>query len=154
MLRPVSAAAGWEDRLRSYARLGKLDVYDYYLSVLVALAAALAVILSPLRAGHAEAAEAAHEAEITDLRTAKEAKYLEIREAEMDYRTGKLSEADWRIIDRQLRAEAIELLRRLDALGVAEPAAETDAAAADALPSPEPCSKPSSPSSRSGSASS
>ena len=38
----------------------------------------------------------------------------------MDYRTGKLSEADWKAIDRQLRAEAVELLRRLDALGAAE----------------------------------
>ena len=35
----------------------------------------------------------------------------------MDYRTGKLSEADWRVLDRELRAEAMELLRRLDALG-------------------------------------
>ena len=35
----------------------------------------------------------------------------------MDFRTGKLSEADYKAIDRQLRAEAVELLRRLDALG-------------------------------------
>jgi hypothetical protein len=32
----------------------------------------------------------------------------------MDYRTGKLSEADWRALDRQLRHEAVELLHRLD----------------------------------------
>ena len=30
---------------------------------------------------------------------------------------GKLSEEDWRAQDRTLRAEAIEILRRLDALG-------------------------------------
>jgi hypothetical protein len=35
----------------------------------------------------------------------------------MDYRTGKLSQEDYKAIDRQLRAEAVELLRRLDALG-------------------------------------
>jgi hypothetical protein len=124
------------------------------LLVLLALAAALAVILSPLRAGHREAAEAADEAAIADLQTAKEGKYLEIREAEMDYRTGKLSEADWRIVDRQLRAEAVELLRRLDSLGASEPPSVSDVVAPEPLPSPEPCSKPSSPSSRSGSASS
>src|SRR3954452_12790162 len=128
------------------------------LLVLVALALALAVILAPLRAGHSEAVQAADESQIADLRAAKEGKYLEIREAEMDYRTGKLSEADWRIIDRQLRAEAVALLRRLDALGVAEPtvqaAAATDTVAPEPLPSPEPCSRPSSPSSRSSSASS
>ena len=50
------------------------------------------------------------------LEAAKEAKYAEIRDAELDYRTGKLSEADWRALDRALRAEAIEILRRLDAL--------------------------------------
>jgi hypothetical protein len=35
---------------------------------------------------------------------------------------GKLSDADWRTIDRSLRAEAIELLRRIDALPDAGPA--------------------------------
>ena len=123
------------------------------LLVLLALGLALALVLSPLRAGHAEAAAAADEAQVADLEAAKEGKYLEIREAEMDYRTGKLSEADWRIIDRQLRAEAVDIMRRLDALGIVEPAA-TDAPAVEPLPSPEPCSRPSSPSSRSSSASS
>jgi hypothetical protein len=35
----------------------------------------------------------------------------------MDFRTGKLSEDDYKAIDRQLRQEAVEILRRLDALG-------------------------------------
>ena len=54
-------------------------------------------------------------AERADLEAARDAKYAEIRDAEMDYRTGKLSEADWRALDRQLRHEAVELLHRLDA---------------------------------------
>ncbi|POX38915.1 1,4-dihydroxy-2-naphthoate prenyltransferase [Streptomyces sp. Ru73] len=37
----TAAAGRAEPRLRSYARLGKLDVYDYYLSILVVLAAVL-----------------------------------------------------------------------------------------------------------------
>jgi len=48
---------------------------------------------------------------------AKEAKYREIRDAELDYRTGKLSEEDWRALDRELRSEAMDLLRRMDELG-------------------------------------
>jgi len=50
------------------------------------------------------------------LEAAKEAKYSEIRDNETDYRTGKLSEADFRALDRQLRAEAVEILRAIDEL--------------------------------------
>jgi hypothetical protein len=73
------------------------------------------LVSAPLRAG-AVAVEAADTARREDLEAAKEAKYREIRDAELDYRTGKLSEADWRALDRELRAEAMDLLRRLDAL--------------------------------------
>jgi hypothetical protein len=54
------------------------------------------------------------------LEAAKEAKYREIRDAEMDYRTGKLSVEDYRRLDQGLRTEAVDLLRRLDELD-AEP---------------------------------
>jgi hypothetical protein len=50
------------------------------------------------------------------LEAAKEAKYREIRDAELDFRMGKLTEADYRTTDRELRAQAIEILRQLDAL--------------------------------------
>jgi len=50
------------------------------------------------------------------LESAKESKYAEIRDNELDHRTGKLSEADFRALDRQLRAEAVEILRAIDAL--------------------------------------
>jgi hypothetical protein len=39
-----------------------------------------------------------------------------MRDAELAFRTGKLSEADWRAIDRALRAEAVAILRALDDL--------------------------------------
>jgi hypothetical protein len=94
--------------------------------VLVAAVAAGYAIAGPLRGGHADAEDAAYAAALEDLEAAKEARYREIREAEMDFRTGKLSEADWKAIDRQLRAEAVELLRRLDALGAGERAADGD----------------------------
>ena len=58
-------------------------------------------------------ADAARRAE---LEAAKESKYREIRDAELDQRMGKLSDEDWRATDRELRAEAIEILRELDSL--------------------------------------
>jgi type II secretory pathway pseudopilin PulG len=84
------------------------------LLVLVVVAVAVLVISAPLMPGRRGAREAAGTAERADLEAARDAKYAEIRDAEMDYRTGKLSEADWRALDRQLRHEAVELLHRLD----------------------------------------
>jgi len=48
--------------------------------------------------------------------TARDAKYQEIRDNELDFRTGKLSEGDFQAIDRRLRAEAVEILHALDAV--------------------------------------
>jgi hypothetical protein len=93
-----------------------MDVVAVVLVLAAAVAAGVA-IARPLRGTHAEAEDAAYAAALEDLEAAKEARYREIREAEMDYRTGKLSQEDWKAIDRQLRAEAVELLRKLDALG-------------------------------------
>jgi hypothetical protein len=96
-----------------------MDVLAVLLVLLAAVAAAVVVGLPLVRSRH-ERAEDAHAAQIADLEAAKAARYREIREAEMDFRTGKLSEADWKAIDRDLRAEAMEVLRRLDALGAGE----------------------------------
>jgi hypothetical protein len=85
------------------------------LIVIVLLGVVVWLVSGPLRT--APAVEEADAARRDDLEAAKEAKYREIRDAELDYRTGKLSEADWRALDRDLRAEAIDLLRRLDDLG-------------------------------------
>jgi hypothetical protein len=50
------------------------------------------------------------------LEAARDAKYREIRDAELDFRTGKLSSEDYRAIDADLRAEAIEILNQLERL--------------------------------------
>jgi hypothetical protein len=92
------------------------------LLVLVVLCVVVLVVAAPLRAGAAVSRSARDSADRDELEAAKAAKYAEIRDAEMDYRTGKLSEADWRALDRQLRREAVELLHRLDALEEREPA--------------------------------
>jgi hypothetical protein len=87
-----------------------------YLIILLVLAAVVLVISAPLRPGRAREEDLALEARRAELEAAKEAKYREIRDAELDYRTGKLSDADWRAMDRALRAEAVELLKRLDSV--------------------------------------
>jgi len=51
---------------------------------------------------------------VDDLEAAREAKYREIRDAELDHATGKLSDADHASLDRALRAEAIGILKALD----------------------------------------
>jgi type II secretory pathway pseudopilin PulG len=87
-----------------------------FLVVLIVIAIVVLVVTSPLRPGRAGAAEAVDAAERAALEAARDAKYREIRDAELDRRTGKLSDADWREQDRALRGEAVEVLRRLDAL--------------------------------------
>jgi len=54
------------------------------------------------------------EGEREDLEAAREAKYREIRDAELDYRTGKLSREDYEAIDSDLRSEAIAILDRIE----------------------------------------
>jgi len=93
-----------------------------YVVIFVVLALVVLLVSGPLRSRYAD--EAAESAEHAELTAARDAKYREIRDAELDFRTGKLSEADWRTIDRGLRAEAIEILRRLDEL---DPPASADA---------------------------
>jgi HAMP domain-containing protein len=72
----------------------------------------------PVQAGSLEgerpAPATASDLERDELEAAREAKYREIRDAELDYRTGKLSRDDYEAIDSALRAEAIEILNRLE----------------------------------------
>ena len=83
--------------------------------IALVVAGAAYIVTEPLR-GRSRAADENFEAEVAELEAAKEAKYREIRDAELDFKTGKLSEPDWRALDRKMRAEAVELLKRLDQL--------------------------------------
>ena len=87
----------------------------------------------PLRSRVAEQDDLRDEGRIADLRAARDAKYRQIRDLEMDYRTGKLSDEEWRSLDRELRGEAVEVLHELDQL---VPPEQRDAAA------PEPPAAP------------
>ena len=87
---------------------------EYVVALLVLTAlVALAVSVPLRRRGQGERLE---ETRFEELTAAKEAKYREIRDAELDHRMGKLSESDWRMVDGELRGEAVEILRELDAL--------------------------------------
>jgi hypothetical protein len=94
-----------------------------YLVIFVVLVVVVLLVSAPLRSRRSS--EVGESAERAELEAARDAKYREIRDAELDYRTGKLSQADWRALDRGLRTEAIEILRRLDAL---DPPTSDDAA--------------------------
>jgi hypothetical protein len=80
--------------------------------VVLVLALAVFVLTGPLRAG-AKTAER-ERSEVAELEAARELKYAEIRDLELDFRTGKVAEEDFRAQDRALRGEAIEILHRLD----------------------------------------
>lgn len=88
-----------------------------YVIVLVVLAVAVYAISAPLRAERRGGGSDLKEARIAELEAAREAKYREIRDAELDLRTGKLSQDDYEAIDTSLRAEAIEILHALDRAG-------------------------------------
>jgi hypothetical protein len=88
-----------------------------FVLILAVVLAVAAFVSAPLRrADRGEASEQADAGALADLEAAKEAKYGEIRDAELDFRTGKLSQEDHRALDAQLRGEAIELLRSIDAV--------------------------------------
>jgi len=91
------------------------------------LAVVIALVGAPLRAARDRELAGEHVLNDDDperrqayeraqLESAREAKYGEIRDAELDMRTGKLSREDYEAVDGALRAEALEVLDRLQAL--------------------------------------
>jgi hypothetical protein len=92
---------------------------EFVLAAIVLAGIVALVVIAPLRIGAVR--ERGEEDDRAALEAAKEAKYREIRDSELDYRMGKLSEEDWRAGDRELRAQAIEILRQLDALDGRQP---------------------------------
>jgi hypothetical protein len=87
---------------------------EYALAIVVLAVLAALVIAAPLRRG--AAVDQREDERRANLEAAKEAKYREIRDAELDFRMGKMSEADYRTTDRELRGQAVAILRELDEL--------------------------------------
>jgi hypothetical protein len=84
-----------------------------FVIVLLILTLLVLFVSAPLRRTTTEHA-APRERDLAELEAARAAKYREIRDAELDYRTGKLSDPDYAEIDQELRAEAIDIMRELD----------------------------------------
>jgi hypothetical protein len=100
------------------------------MAIVLLLAAVAFVVTAPLRrrppssstdepqatrAGRAaDEAPATPDVRLGDLEAAREAKYREIRDAELDFRTGKLSREDYDTLDAELRAEALAILDELE----------------------------------------
>jgi hypothetical protein len=85
----------------------------------VVLAVAIVVLVAwfvtaPLRRRPSAQAEDPGAAELADLEARKQAKYRQIRDAETDHAAGKLTDEDFRRLDAELRAEAIEILKQID----------------------------------------
>jgi hypothetical protein len=88
-----------------------------FLLVMVAAAAVVLVVSSPFRRAETDTADAVDPktaTKVADLEAAKESKYREIRDAELDHRMGKLSDEDFASTDHTLRAEAIDIIDALD----------------------------------------
>lgn len=91
------------------------------LVILVLLAAVVVFVTAPLRRRSAAGAgldgapeEEPGHSEVGELEAARDGKLRELRDAELDHRTGKLSDEDFAAVDASLRQEAIEILRALD----------------------------------------
>ena len=85
------------------------------------LAVAIVVLVAwfvtePLRRRQSAEPEDPTAVELADLEARKQAKYRQIRDAEADHASGKLSDEDFRRLDAELRSEAIEILKRIDRL--------------------------------------
>ena len=98
-----------------------------YLLVLAVLAIALYAISQPLLSARRASAIASDD--VRALEAARDSKLQEIRDAEMDMRTGKLSDEDYRAIDGSLRSEAVQILEQLDDAVAHEDAVRAEEAA-------------------------
>jgi hypothetical protein len=73
-------------------------------------------VTAPLRERESSEPEDPAVAELADLEARKAAKYRQIRDAEADHAAGKLTDEDFQRLDRELRGEAIDILKKIDRL--------------------------------------
>jgi hypothetical protein len=78
-------------------------------------------VLSPLRDPHRTQAGEARADRLAELELRKESKYGEIRDAELDFHSGKLSREDYGSLNRALRQEAVAILAEIDKVKEAAP---------------------------------
>jgi hypothetical protein len=88
---------------------------EFFLAVAIVVLVAW-FITAPLRNRPDAEPEDPRLAELADLEARKRAKYQQIRDAEADHASGKLSNRDFERLDAELRVEAIEILKKIDRL--------------------------------------
>src|SRR5215208_5633125 len=86
---------------------------EFLLAVVIVVLVAW-FVTAPLRRRPWADADDPAAAGLAELEARKEAKYRQIRDAEADHAAGKLTDEDFRRLDRELRAEAIAILKRID----------------------------------------
>lgn len=86
------------------------------LLIAIAIVAVVAAwVAVPLLGSEAEAERRVEDPRLAELEARKQAKYREIRDTELDHAQGKLSDEEFARQDAELRREAIEILKQLDA---------------------------------------
>lgn len=86
--------------------------------LMIVLAVGLALFIAyPLLAGFRSIPANDRERETVDLLVRRDQLFHDIRETELDYKTGKLSDADYEANILQLKTEAAEVLARLEGNG-------------------------------------
>ena len=82
---------------------------------LVLVAVLAAFVIAPLRNRKADgAALVGEDPELADLEARKESLYRQIRDAQLDHEEGKTTDADYRRVDAELRAKAVDVLKQID----------------------------------------
>ena len=72
--------------------------------------------------------------ELAGLKAARESKYREIRDAETDLASGKLSQDDFDLVNAELRGDAVEILKQLDQVEAVSPEDDPEPAEGDQSP--------------------
>jgi cytochrome c-type biogenesis protein CcmF len=106
-LKRIVAGYAGDDRAATFRVIVDPLVTWIWIGGLIALTGA-AIALWPARRSRRALSRAAD----PELEALKEAKYREIRDAELDHAAGKLSDEDFALLDAELRKEAVEILDR------------------------------------------
>ncbi len=97
------------------------------LIAIVIVVAVAAWVTMPLRRDEPAAERNLEDPVLADLEARKQAKYREIRDSELDHAQGKLGDEEFARQDAELRREAIEILKLIDAAEAERPREPTAA---------------------------
>ncbi len=89
-----------------------------FLVVLAILTVVVFVITAPLRRDRQQSGRSG---ELAELEAARDSKYREIRDAELDRATGKLSDEDFDAVHGRLRSEAVQILDAIERTAAVDP---------------------------------